>query len=221
MIKVAQCWDDGVINDARVADLCRKYGAKATFNLCPGSHLKKHRITEGWFFKDNYCPGRLAWDEVRDVYNGFEVASHTMCHCNAAEVDAKMFLEQAVSAKRVLEDHFCRPCNGFAWPYGASTEETRDLLRHAGFAYGRTTGYVEHVIPCGDPMELHSNCHFQNPEFWTIFEKAKSCGVFYFWGHSYEMMNDEPLWAEYEDKLQRLSANPEVKWVNVVDLVKN
>ena len=43
MIKVAQCWDDGVINDIKVADLCRKYGAKATFNLNPALHHATER----------------------------------------------------------------------------------------------------------------------------------------------------------------------------------
>jgi hypothetical protein len=33
------------------------------------------------------------------------------------------------------------------------------------------------------------------------------------------MMEDPKLWQEYEDKLQRFAANPDVKWVNVVDLV--
>ena len=36
MIKVAQCWDDGVATDIRLIEILRKYNAKATFNLCPG-----------------------------------------------------------------------------------------------------------------------------------------------------------------------------------------
>ena len=36
MIRVAQCWDDGVATDIRLTEILRKYNAKATFNLCPG-----------------------------------------------------------------------------------------------------------------------------------------------------------------------------------------
>ena len=36
MIKVAQCWDDGVYTDIKLIEILRKYNAKATFNLCPG-----------------------------------------------------------------------------------------------------------------------------------------------------------------------------------------
>ena len=36
MIKVAQCWDDGVATDIPLTEILRKYNARATFNLCPG-----------------------------------------------------------------------------------------------------------------------------------------------------------------------------------------
>ena len=36
MIKVAQCWDNGVATDIRLIEILRKYNARATFNLCPG-----------------------------------------------------------------------------------------------------------------------------------------------------------------------------------------
>ena len=97
MVKVAQCWDDGVLNDIKLTDLLRKYGAKATFNLNPALHYAKERFHSGWKYKD-YSPGRLAWNEVTSVYEGFDVASHTMCHCNAGMVDDKVFFAEAVMA---------------------------------------------------------------------------------------------------------------------------
>ena len=220
MIKVAQCWDDGVLNDIKVAELCRKYEAKATFNLNPGFHWAKKRITDqGHCYLGKYYSGKLAWDEVTSVYEGFEVASHGMCHLPADRIDAKVIAADAVSARNIIEDKFQEECRGFAWPAGLYTQECCDLLREAGFAYGRTVEYAEQVLPCKDFMALRSNCHFQDPDFWQKFEKARSGGVFYFWGHSYEMMDDPALWAEYEDKLRRLNEDPEVEWINVIDMV--
>ena len=220
MIKVAQCWDDGVLNDIKVTELCRKYNAKATFNLNPGKHNAASRITDGWQFRDTgYYPGKLAWNEVVSVYEGFEVASHGMSHFSAGVVDDKVFVADAVAARKVIEDLFQRECRGFAWPCGKYNDATVEMMKAAGFAYGRTTKYVEQVLPCSEPMTLHSNCHFMNENFWDIFEKAKPCGVFYFWGHSYEMMDDPALWQAYEDKLKKLNEDPEVEWVNVIDLV--
>jgi hypothetical protein len=43
MIKVAQCWDDGVLNDLKLTELLRKYNAKATFNLNPALHRYSER----------------------------------------------------------------------------------------------------------------------------------------------------------------------------------
>ena len=172
-------------------------------------------------FRDTgYCPGKLAWSEVKDVYEGFEVASHTMVHCNVGVVDDKVFVADALAARNVLEDLFQKECRGFAWPCGRYSPETCALMREAGFAYGRTTEYAESVLPCKEPMSLKSNCHFMNPNFWDIFEKARPSGVFYFWGHSYEMMEDPELWRAYEDKLRRFDEDPEVEWINVIDLVR-
>ena len=220
MIKVCQCWDDGVLNDIKVAELCRKYNAKATFNLNPGLHLPTERRTTGWMFRDTgYCPGKLAWNEVTSVYEGFEVASHGMRHCNAGEVPDEVFIADAVDARKIIEDLFQKECRGYAWPCGKFTETTLKLMHEAGFAYGRTTKYSESVLPCENFMALRSNCHFMNVNFWDIFEKAKPSGVFYFWGHSYEMMEDPVLWQAYEDKLKRFDEDPEVEWINVIDLV--
>ena len=55
-------------------------------------------------------------------------------------------------------------------------------------------------------------------KFAEIFEKAKPSGVFYFWGHSYEL-NDEQKWQDFEEKIKRLSNDDEVEWINVVDIV--
>ena len=143
-----------------------------------------------------------------------------MHHKNAGQVPDDEFMADAIDARSYLEDRFQRECRGFAWPCGRYTPETMKRMHEAGFAYGRTTQNTDAVIPCEDTMALHSSCHFLNPDFWTIFEKAKETGVFYFWGHSYEMMDEKKLWQETEEKLKRLDADPDVVWVDVIDLVK-
>ena len=56
MVKVATCWDDGVLNDIRLADIFRKYNAKATFNLNPGLMGEK-RIDNRWETDLEQCMG--------------------------------------------------------------------------------------------------------------------------------------------------------------------
>ena len=92
------------------------------------------------------------------------------------------------------------------------------LLAEAGFRYGRTTANLSDVTSNDNPLALASSCHFLNWQFWKIFEEAKKTGVFYFWGHSYEMMEYPPLWERFEQKIRALSEDPEVEWVDVIDL---
>lgn len=144
MVKVAQCWDDGVLNDLRLVELLRKYNAKATFNLNPALHEKSRRKVDGTYkFKGIYDAGKLSLDELTDVYEGFQVASHTMHHKNAGQVPDDEFMADAIDARSYLEDRFQRECRGFAWPCGRYTPETMKRMHEAGFAYGRTTQNTE------------------------------------------------------------------------------
>ena len=224
-IKVVQCWDDGVLTDIRLTELCRKYGAKATFNLNPGLMGEERRpirwIDEGkgiWTY-NGFCAGKLSIKDIAEVYSGFEVASHCWKHENADSMPVEEWIKTAADARKFLEDLFQRECRGFAWPYGQHTPETERLLSEAGFRYGRTTANTADVTCCPQPLALASNCHFLNRNFWQIFEDAKKTGAFYFWGHSYEMMDCPQIWERFDLAIRLLSEDPEVEWVDVIDLV--
>jgi hypothetical protein len=226
MVKVAQCWDDGVATDIRLIEILRKYNAKATFNLCPGrfqaERIEAHwRDTPGreWSIR-GFTGGLVGKNELLKVYDDFQVASHCWCHETVGRgVSDADFLKAAVDARNFLEDLFQRECRGFAWPCGQHSPETEHMLEEAGFRYGRTTGNVADVTACANPLALDSNCHFMNTSFWKIFEDAKPTGVFYFWGHSYEMMDCPQFWSRFELMIKTLSEDPDVEWVDVIDLV--
>lgn len=226
MVKVVQCWDDGVINDVRLIELFRKYNVKATFNLNPGLH-KDTRCEDfwvpkgysGWSYR-GYYSGKLGRNELLDVYSGFQVASHCMHHETAGFVPDAEFVKAALDARHYLEDLFQQECRGFAWPCGRYTQSTAAALREAGFAYGRTVETTEHVGAYSDPMLLHSSCHFADTAFYDIYKKAKAGnGIFYFWGHSYEMVDSPGLWNQMENKIQYLCEDPETVWCDVIDIV--
>ena len=224
MVRVAQCWDDGVATDIRLIEILRKYNARATFNLCPGlmgeetvqpfwtDHLSRNGCHNG------FSGGRVGKKDLKAVYGGFQVASHCWKHETAGRVSDEEFIKGATDARSFLEDVFQRECRGFAWPCGKHTPETERLLAEAGFKYGRTTTYLPDVTANENPLVLSSNCHFLNPLFWQIFDEAKKTGVFYFWGHSYEMMDFSTLWDRFEQKIKALSEDPDVEWVDVADL---
>ena len=114
---------------------------------------------------------------------------------------------------------FEKECRGFAWPCGRVTDSTARLLREAGFAYGRTTAITEDVTNCADTMRLASSCHFHDPAFYAKYEEAKKTGVFYFWGHTYEMFDYDQLYLQLEDRIRYITEDPESEWADVIDIV--
>ena len=163
MLKVVQCWDDGVYTDLRLTELLRKYNAKATFNLNPG-FLADEPVKPFWqplnhvgWSHHGFAGGRVGRKQLREIYDGFQVASHCFRHEVAGSVPDDVFFKAALDARNFLEELFERECRGFAWPCGAFTPSTVRGLRELGFAYGRTTRNTDDVAACQEPMTLDSS----------------------------------------------------------------
>lgn len=226
MMKVAQCWDDGTATDARIVEILRKYKAKATFNLCPGVMEEKRIVPfwnsfseeKNWSNKGFHC-GRIGINELIDVYGDFQVASHCWKHESVGREANEIFFQAAMDARKFLEDIFQRECPGFAWPNGTHSPETERMLSNAGFRYGRTVENVNDVTLCDDPMHLAPTCHFMDGNFLQKYQNAKKTGVFYFWGHSYEMFEYDMFWKRYEEMIKFITEDTEAEWVDVIDLV--
>ena len=223
-IRVACCWDDGVSNDIPLIALLRKYNAKATFNLCP-AFMPEETTSPRWAAKGEnqghlgfFC-GRVGLKQLVEVYKDFQVASHCWAHENADDLET--FIPAAVKCRNFLEETFQRECPGFAYPNGRFSQESADALRAAGFTYGRTTRYTDAVSNNEDMLQLRSNCHFQDREFYSKYLAAKEGdGIFYFWGHAYEMMDCAGLWQQFENKLAFIAEDPDAEWIDVCDIPK-
>ncbi|MFA6290649.1 MAG: hypothetical protein WC637_02645, partial [Victivallales bacterium] len=119
----------------------------------------------------------------------------------------------------LIKEHFGQDKCGYAYPGGDYNDEVKIAVRDAGYLYARTCKNIDGILPLDDPMALHSHCHFLSPEFWSKYEKVReSNGIFYFWGHSYEMKDDNVLWSDFESKLARISNDPKVEWIDIIDL---
>jgi hypothetical protein len=66
-------------------------------------------------------------------------------------------------------------------------------------------------------MTFQPTCHFLASDFWERYEASRQYGVFYFWGHSYEMIHDG-MWAAFADVIRGISADPWSCWGDVCDL---
>lgn len=218
-MKIMQCWDDGVANDEGLVKLLRLYNAKATFNINPGGNPQHERKIGSWMFRDRFRVDRLSLDEMKDLYRGFTIAGHSWTHPHPTKIEPAAWRDELVRCKAFIREYFGQERCGMAYPFGDYNEEVKQIVRETGYLYARTCKNVDGPLPLSDPMELPSHCHFMSPDFWTKYEAVrKAGGVFYFWGHSYEMMDDGALWEEFESKLARIDADPQAEWIDIVDL---
>lgn len=211
---VVQCWDDGVTADVRLVEILRRHGAKATFNLNAGGHENKRKPS--WVYRDTQV-SKLGWDEMRDLYDGFMIANHSLTHPHLEQIPVEDARRDIREGRERLQQFFGQPVSGFAYPFGSYNAAVEALVAEAGHVYARTVGMVERPFPPVNAMAFHPCCHFLAPDFRERYEKARPGGVFYFWGHSYEMIN-EAMWAAFEDTIQFISRDPAAQWGDVADL---
>lgn len=214
-MKIVQSWDDGVVDDARLTDLLRRYRATATFNLNPGLHQPQRSFS--WRYGDKEV-WRLGQDELVAVYAGFEIANHSLTHAFLPDLSSVDLRREVHESRLILQDWFRQPVRGFCYPFGGFNAAVKQAIQAAGHCYARTVSELDPVFPPVDPLEFGANCRFADPEFWNRYQSVKAAnGVFFFWGHSYELIS-EAMWADLEEKIARISADPGAEWVNLETL---
>lgn len=214
-MRTAQCWDDGVVDDIRLCEIIRRHGAKATFNLNWGLHGQQRGGT--WKYRGKEVH-RLAKSELAGVYKGFLVGNHSLTHPDLPKLSADAARREIRENKDALEQHFGQPVTGFAYPGGAYNEAVGKIIAEEGHVYARTVENRNPSFPPVNPMAFHPNRHFNATDFWEELEKVKAVdGVFYFWGHSYEIMTDDD-WLAFEKKIERICREPSATWGNLPDL---
>lgn len=221
MIDIVQCWDDGVEDDIRLCDMLRAHGAKATFNLCAGLHGAIRQDVR--IYREVKTVKRLARCELLDVYDGFVIANHTLRHSRSLSLSPQQWRMEVFDGRKHLQDIFCQAVEGFVYPFGERDASTDAIVLEAGHTYARgtrpaapeeKTGY-----PCANPFRLVPDAHFRDPDIRKKLQAAKDARkpVFYFWGHSYEMVSEEE-WQSLGSFLRDISADDACRWADVCDL---
>ena len=210
-------YDDGVTQDERLIELFNKYGMKATFNL--NSELlgmSGELICEGKRIRHN----KVAPSDVKRIYEGHEVASHTLTHplLPAIEDDAEI-IRQVEQDRLALSELVGYEVVGFAYPCGGVNFDRRvsELIKnHTGIRYCRST-VSNHSFERQTNLFEFSPSVYHHGEFDKLFELGekflalpKECdAVFYVWGHAYEfdIHND---WDKFEQFLSMMSGRSDI-----------
>ena len=138
-------YDDGRQEDRRLVSIFRKHGLKATFNLNSGEADTDER--------------RIPVNEWKDLYDGFELASHTVNHPPIDRCPLSLVAQEIMEDRKAIEAVTGYPVRGFAYPFGSFTPEIISLLPSLGIRYGRIVGDSDGFAIPEDFYKWKATCH--------------------------------------------------------------
>lgn len=202
-------YDDGKWADERLVELFNRHGIRGTFNLNYGLMERPERIDK---------------DRIRQLYEGHEVATHTMTHPTIARCPLTETAKEVLEDRIGLESLVGYPVRGHAYPNGSYNEEVKTLLGSLGIAYGRTamweSGSME--LPT-DPMEWNGTCHhnyhlMDYARTFAEFQKKQYLKCLYVWGHSYEFDRDDN-WGLMEEFCAYMGGREDIWYATNIEII--
>ena len=194
-------YDDGARQDIRLASCFRRYGMKATFNLNSGYLGATGRLMhEGY----SLCFDRIRPDEVKTLYQGFEVASHSVTHPDLRGMGNKRVREEVAVDVKVLEQLSGQTITGFAYPGGLYDAKLMLQLTRLGIHYARTIQSTGSYSLPDRLLAWHPSCHDADNRALELAqrlvgEKAEEGRLLFIWGHSFELDKDDfDRWGRLE-----------------------
>ena len=209
-------YDDGVTQDIRLIELLNKYGLKCTFNLNSELLSKKGMLSRAGQRISHY---KVHTEDVKTIYDGHEVAVHTLTHPNLTQCDDAEVIRQVESDRLNLSELVGYEVVGMAYPCGGINNDDRvaDIIKkNTGVKYSRT-------ITTNDSFDLQENLFRFNPTVYHLdFEEMMQLGesfielkpetpkIFYVWGHSYEMDYGADYWVKLEEFFKLISNKDDI-----------
>ena len=209
-------YDDGTTQDIRLIELMNKYGLKCTFNL-NSELLSTPRILIRNGDRINHY--KLHRDDVKYVYEGHEIAVHTLTHPNLTKCDEAEIIRQVECDRQNLSELAGYEVVGMAYPCGGINNDDRVaeiIKKNTGIKYSRTTTATE-------SFDQQTNLYRFNPTLWHLdFDKMMSLGqdfvemkaetpkIFYIWGHSFEMDYASDHWVKLEEFFKLISGKDDI-----------
>ena len=196
-------FDDGATQDQRLIAILNKYDLKCTFNL--NSELLGQM---GSLIREDvtvaHCKPRA--EEVRGIYEGHEVAAHTLTHPFLPNQTDEEVIRQVEQDRLNLSELVGYEVVGMAYPCGGTNHNervARVIAEHTGIKYARTIVSTQSCAPQSDLYRFHPTCH---AEWEGLFPLAKAFlendpkedSLLYVWGHSFEF-DIHNTWDRFEE----------------------
>ncbi len=201
-------YDDGKIADRRLISIFNRHGIKATFHLNSG--LMEQSI-------------RISRDEIRNLYQGHEVAAHTLTHPTIARCPIDQVVQEILNDRIQLEEIVGYPVRGLSYPNGSYSKAIREVLPHLGIEYARTVHEHGQFTMPEDFYTWAATCHHNHnlmdlAKTFASLTKAQYFYMMYVWGHSYEFDNDNN-WEVIEEFCEFIGNRKDIWYATNIEIV--
>ena len=179
-------YDDGVTQDRRLIEILNRYGLKATFNINSGLLDRP----DDFLMIDGKKIGhaKVSAAEVRRLYQGHEVAVHTLTHPNLTELDEQEIVRQVEEDRKNLSALAGYEVTGMAYPCGGVNNDDRVaqvLKEHTAVRYARTITSSNSFAPQENLLRFNPSVYHLDwadmekmaDEFWLCRRKPLSCST--------------------------------------------
>lgn len=212
-------YDDGVRQDVRFVALLNQYGLKGAFNL--NSQLMEEAFS--WTHPTGVTVTRLTREEIGNLYEGHEIASHTLTHPYMQTLDRDDLKAQMGRDRENLEALFGCEVKGFAVPFDYYSQEIADCAQKCGFEYARKSEFSLSYKPGSDWFHWKTGVYHINPElkpfvqgFLMTDRELAMCQIV---GHSYDL-DTENLWETMEKIFAQVAKQEDIWFCTNLELVR-
>lgn len=194
-------FDDGSLEDIRLSELFKKYNVKCTFNISDALLKIKGK-------------------DFEECYSGHEIACHGAEHKKLTEISDSEIINEIKVNKDNLENLVQYNVSGYAYAGGYHNDHAIEILKKCGIAYARTTiNTGEFGFPT-DFMRWNPTCHYKNANDFVdefLNNGDNSLKLFYIWGHSYELKNEDD-WNLFEELLKKLTKHKNIWFATNIEV---
>lgn len=187
--------DDGTVYDKTTIELFNKYGIKGTFNLNSG-------LQDFVWYLGDIPIRRLTLYDNKHLYDGHEIASHTLTHPYLDQCPREDILREVNDDIANLEAIFNREIKGFATPFHTAGDREVDIIRYGTKVTNIRLSDLDESFK--RPVDqYHIKCtSFRVQRALEVIDKFindDEAELFVFVGHSYDFYVDNTF-----DKLEEL-----------------
>ena len=210
-------YDDGVTQDIHLIQMMNRYGLKGTFNLNSELLGLSGSLTREGQRIAHY---KIDPKDVRSVYEGHEVAVHTLTHPNLTDLTQAEIIRQVETDRQNLSALAGYEVVGMAYPCGGVNNDDRVaevIKNHTGVRYCRTIADTHSFAP-------QKNLYRFNPTVYHIMDfdrlmelgrrfvelKTDEPAILYVWGHAYEMDYRPDGWARLDEFFRLISGRDDI-----------